>query len=76
MAHRNTGTPTTTRLTTEFLTPARRRRAYVILTALVPVAVLYGWLDQTAAAVWLGVTGAVLGTGMAAAHTPTGGDAE
>lgn len=60
----------------EFLTPARRRRAYVILTALVPVAVLYGWLDQTAAAVWLGVTGAVLGTGMAAAHTPTGGDAE
>ena len=53
----------------DLLTPARRRRIYTILTALVPLAILYGWLDAQAAAIWLGVIAAVLGTGMARQNT-------
>ena len=56
---------------TDLFTPQLRYRIYLVLTAVVPLLVLYGWLDQTAAAVWIGVISAVLGTGMAAANTPT-----
>ena len=55
----------------QVFTPARRYRIYVLLSALVPLLVLYGWLDQTAAAVWVGVVSAVFGTGMAAVNTPS-----
>ena len=56
----------------DILTPARRRRIYTVLTALVPLAILYGWLDAQAGAIWLGVLGAVLGTGMARHNTEVG----
>jgi len=56
------------------LTPARRARIYVLLTALVPLAVTYGLIADTQASLWLAVAAAVLGSGgttMAAWHTPT-----
>lgn len=56
------------------LTPARRARIYVLLTALVPVAVAYGLIADTQASLWLAVAAALLGSGgstMAAWHTPT-----
>ncbi|GAC81214.1 hypothetical protein SAMN04488550_4112 [Gordonia malaquae] len=55
------------------LTPARRARIYVLLTALVPVAVAYGLIADTQASLWLAVAAALLGSGgstMAAWHTP------
>jgi len=47
---------------------------YRIGTAVVPLLVFYGVLAENAAALWVGLLGAVLGFGqsaMAAAHTPT-----
>ena len=47
---------------------------YRIGAAVVPLLVFYGVLAEDAAALWLGVLGAVLGFGqatLAAVHTPT-----
>lgn len=55
-----------------WLTAPRRAWLYRVVVAVAPLAVLYGVLDDQAAALWLGVAATVLGTGTAALHTPTG----
>ena len=56
-----------------WLTPAVRRRIYLALSALLPLAAVYGLIDQEQAALWVTLAAAILGTGgtiMAAANTP------
>lgn len=58
------------------MSPAWRHRAYVVLTAAMPLLVFYGVLGDSEVGLWLALAAAVLGaagTGMAAAHTPRGG---
>jgi len=50
---------------------ATRAWIYRILTAAVPVLIVYGILDAATAAVWVGLAAAVLGTGLAAVNTST-----
>lgn len=56
---------------TGFFTPTVRRSIYLTLLALVPIATLYGWVNEEQAALWVGAIGAVLGFGTAAANTPS-----
>lgn len=56
-----------------WLTPGVRRWAYGILTALVPLLVVYGVLDDQSAPLWVALGASVLGTSTALAHTPQGG---
>lgn len=62
----------------ESVIPERTRAwIYRIATALVPVLTGYGVVEESKAALWLGLAGAVLGFGaslMASAHTSTGKD--
>lgn len=51
--------------------PETRAWIYRILTAAAPVAAFYGWVSNDALPLWLGLAGAVLGTGLAAMNTPT-----
>lgn len=56
-----------------WLTPHVRRRIYLALSALLPLAAVYGLIDQEQTALWLTLAAAVLGTGgsiMAAVNTP------
>ncbi|WP_165215251.1 hypothetical protein [Schaalia sp. ZJ1691] len=53
-----------------WLTPQVRRWLYGILTALIPLLVVYGQVESDAAALWLALGASVLGTGTALAHTP------
>lgn len=57
-----------------WLTPARRRWLYLILTAAVPLLITYGVLTETTAPLWVSLGAAILGTGTAAAHTPSESD--
>lgn len=54
---------------TDIFTPEIRRWIYLTLVALVPVATLYGWVNEVQAGAWVGVIGAVLGLTTAAANT-------
>lgn len=54
-----------------WLTPNVRRWAYAVITALVPLLVIYGQLEHEAAPLWLALAASVLGTSTALAHTPT-----
>lgn len=56
-----------------WLTPTIRRWAYGVITALVPILVAYGAVEQTTAPLWAALAASVLGTGTALAHVPTGG---
>lgn len=56
-----------------WLTPDVRRWAYAVITALVPILVAYGALENVTAPLWLALAASVLGTGTALAHTPTAG---
>lgn len=56
-----------------WLTPQVRRWAYGVITAIVPILVAYGILEQSTAPLWVALGASVLGTGTALAHTPTGG---
>lgn len=56
-----------------WLTPQVRRWAYGVITAIVPLLVVYGAVGQTTAPLWLALAASVLGTGTALAHVPTGG---
>ena len=49
------------------------QRAYVyrVFLALVPIAVIYGVVAEQDVAVWVGLAGAVLSTGLATANTST-----
>ena len=57
-----------------WLTPAVRRWAYGIITAAVPLLVVYGIIEAEAAPLWLALAASVLATSTALAHTPAGGD--
>ena len=56
------------------LPPRVRRWAYGIITAAVPLLVVYGISEAGAAPLWLALAASVLGTATALAHTPTGGE--
>lgn len=58
-----------------WLTPQIRRWAYGVVTAAVPLLVVYGVVEQATAPLWAALAASVLGTGTALAHTPHG-DAE
>lgn len=51
-----------------------RTRAWIyrVLTAAVPLVIAYGIVDEQTAALWLGLVGAMLGTGLAAVNTSAG----
>ena len=55
-----------------WLTPQIRRWAYGVVTAVVPLLVVYGAVEQTTAPLWAALAASVLGTGTALAHTPAG----
>ena len=57
-----------------WLTPAVRRWVYGIITAAVPLLVVYGIIEAATAPLWLALAASVLGTATALAHTPTGGE--
>ncbi|WP_040765610.1 phage holin [Varibaculum cambriense] len=53
-----------------WLTPAVRGWIYGIITALVPLLIIYGVLDEQTAPLWLALAASILGTSTALAHTP------
>lgn len=53
-----------------WLTPAVRGWLYGILTALIPLLITYGVVDQQTAPLWLALAASILGTSTALAHTP------
>ena len=55
-----------------WLTPQIRRWAYGVVTAVVPLLVVYGVVEQTTAPLWAALAASVLGTGTALANTPAG----
>ena len=57
-----------------WLTPQVRRWVYGIITAAVPLLVVYGIIEAATAPLWLALAASILGTATAFAHTPTGGD--
>ncbi len=48
-----------------------RAYAYRVVTAAAPLAAFYGLVSDEALPLWLAFVAAILGTGMAAANTPT-----
>lgn len=50
---------------------ATRGWIYRVLTAVVPILIAYGVLDERVAPLWVALGAAVLGTGMAAVNTST-----
>lgn len=56
----------------EWLTPAVRRWAYGVVTAVVPLLVIYGVIESETAPMWVALVASVLGTGTALAHVPKG----
>lgn len=53
-------------------TPAQRQWLYAVITALVPILVVYGIVDDNTVTLWLALAAAVLGTGTAFANTHPG----
>lgn len=53
-----------------WLTPQVRGWLYGVLTALVPLLIIYGVLDEQTAPLWLALGASILGTSTALAHTP------
>lgn len=49
--------------------PTQRQWLYAVTTALVPILVVYGIVDDNTVTLWLALAAAVLGTGTAYAHT-------
>ncbi len=54
-----------------WLTAPRRKWLYGVLTAANPLLVVWGVVGDTSAPLIAGLVAAVLGTGIATAHTPT-----
>lgn len=54
------------------MTEKTRAYIYRVLLALTPLVVLYGYLTEEQAALWVGVASALLGNGLAVANTSTG----
>lgn len=59
---------------TAWLTPRVRRYVYGITTAMIPLLVAYGAIEETTAPLWLALAASITATGTAWAHTP--GDPE
>lgn len=55
------------------MSQTQRAHLYRILTAVALLAAGYGLVSDTELPLWLGLAGAVLGTGTASAYTPTAG---
>lgn len=53
-----------------WLTPQVRGWIYGLITALVPLLIIYGVLDEQTAPLWLALAASILGTSTALAHTP------
>lgn len=53
-----------------WLTPDRRKKLYLILTAAAPLLVIYGVVEQEQVALWLSLAASILVGGTAALHTP------
>lgn len=56
-------------------TPARRVSLYLILAAAVPIASVYGLVNDTTGPLWLALASAMLGYPLAAANVPHAPDA-
>jgi hypothetical protein len=56
----------------------QKYRAYIyrILTALAPIALIYGWISAEEVAVYLALAATILGVGLAALNTPVSDDDE
>jgi hypothetical protein len=50
---------------------ATRAWIYRVLLAAIPIAIAYGVINEQDAALWVGLAGAVLGTGLATINTST-----
>ncbi len=48
---------------------------YRVLLAAIPIAIAYGVINEQDASLWIGLVGAVLGTGLATINTSTKSDA-
>lgn len=55
----------------DFIPLKVRAYLYRVLTALSPLAIAYGVVEDSKAALWLGAASAVLGTGTASVYTST-----
>lgn len=53
-----------------WLTPQARTWLYRVITALVPLLIIYGVLDEQTAPLWIALAASILGTSTALAHTP------
>lgn len=53
-----------------WLTPQVRTWLYRVITALVPLLIIYGVLDEQTAPLWIALAASILGTSTALAHTP------
>ena len=53
-----------------WLTPQVRGWLYGVITALVPLLIIYGVLDEQTAPLWIALGASILGTSTALAHTP------
>lgn len=54
----------------DWLTPQVRRYIYAVTTAVVPLLVVYGVLDEHTAPLWLALAAQVTATATAYVHTP------
>lgn len=54
-----------------WLTPERRAWLYRLVVTALPLLVLYGYLSEQEAPLWLAFAGAMIGSSTAALHTPT-----
>lgn len=54
----------------QYLPATARKWLYGVLLAAVPILIIYGVLDSEAAPLWVALAGAILGPGVALAHTP------
>lgn len=70
MAHRAPEQSNTVTDVIAWLTPDRRRKLYVVLTAVASVLAVYGAVDQEQIAAWLSLAATILIGGTAALHTP------
>lgn len=53
-----------------WLTQDVRHYLYLVMTALVPLLVIYGILDDKTAPLWIGLIGSITASGTAVLHTP------
>lgn len=57
----------------KILTPTVRAWLYPIALAVIVLAGVYGFVDDNQAAAWVGLATAILSSGVATLHRPTGG---